>query len=240
MPLKTKTGKEVAQAFRKLFHNGHPSRLWTDKGSEFYNRQLKSVLEANDVMLYSTENEDISSVVERWNRTMKNIRWKYFTTNSTQKYIDVLPSMAAKYNSTYHRSIKLSPSDARNSSNYQHVHIALYDNARKAALPKFHIGDKVRITRTKGTFDKGFTPNWTEEPFTISSVKASNPPTYTIKDQFGELVRGAFYEQELQLSVQEIFRIERVLKKMKNQVYVKWKGYSNVFNSWIPVAVHEA
>ena len=54
MPLKTKTGKEVAQAFRKLFHSGHPSRLWTDKGTEFYNRQLRGGLEANDLMLYST------------------------------------------------------------------------------------------------------------------------------------------------------------------------------------------
>ena len=65
VPLKTKTDKEVAQAFRKLFHNDHPSRLWTDKGTESYNQQLKAVLEANTVMLYSTENEEKSSVVER-------------------------------------------------------------------------------------------------------------------------------------------------------------------------------
>ena len=90
VPLKTKTGKEVAQAFRKLFLNGHPSRLWTDKGTEFYSQQLKAVLPANNVMLYSTENDEKSSVVERWNRTMKNIMWKYFTANNTQKYIDVL------------------------------------------------------------------------------------------------------------------------------------------------------
>ena len=85
--LKPKTGKEVAQAFRKLFLSGHPSRLWTDKGTEFYNRHLKDVLEANNVMLYSTENEEKSSVVERSNRTMKNIMWKYFTANNTQKCI---------------------------------------------------------------------------------------------------------------------------------------------------------
>ena len=165
---------------------------------------------------------------------MKNIMWKYFTANSAQKYIDVLPSMVDKYNSTYHRSIKMTPSDARNPSNYQHVYNALYGNVRKSTSPKFHVGDKVRITRKKGTFEKGFTPNWTEELRTISTVKATNPTTYTIKDQLGEPVRGSFYEQELQLSVQEIFRIERVLRKKKNQVYVKWKGYSNVFNSWIP------
>ena len=229
VPLKTKTIKEVAQTFRKLLRNGHPNRLWTDKGTEFYNRQLKGVLKANDVMLCSTENEEKSSVVERWKRTTKNIMWKYFTANSTQKYIDVLPSMVDKYNSTYHRSIKLTPSDARNPSNYQHVYNALYGNVRKSTSPKFHVVDKVRITRKKGTL--GFTPNWTEELLTISSVEATNPTTYTIKDQLGEPVRGSFYEQQLQLSVQEIFRIERVLRKKKHQVYIKWKGYSNTFNS---------
>ena len=165
-------------------------------------------------MLYSTENEEKSSVVERWNRTMKNIMWKYFTANNPQKYIDVLPSMLERYNNTYHRSIKLTPSDARNPTNYQHVHNALYAKSRKAT-PKFHVGDTVRITRKKGTFEKGFTPKWTEEVFTISSVKTTKPPMYTIKDTLGEPVQGTFYEQELQLSVQEIFRIERVLKKKK-------------------------
>ena len=105
------------------------------------------------MMLYSTENEEKSSVVESWNRTMKNIMWKYFTANSTQKYIDGLPSMVDKYNSTYHRSIKLTPSDARNPPNYQHVYNALYGNIRKATSPKFNVGDKVRIARKKCTFE---------------------------------------------------------------------------------------
>ena len=119
----------------------------------------------------------------------------------------------------------------------QHVHNALYAKTRK---PKFHVSDKVRITRKKGTFEKGFTSNWTEEVFTISSVKATKPPTYTIKDTLGEPVQGTFYEQELQLSVQEIFRIERVLRKKENQVFVKWKVYSDAFNSWVPLTDLEA
>ena len=145
---------------------------------------------------------------------MKNIMWKYFTANNTQKYIDVLSSMVEKYNNTYHRSIQLTPSDARNPANRQHVHNVLYatDNARKATSPKFHVGDKVRIARKKSTFEKGFTPNWTEEVFTISSVIATKPPIYTIKDTLGEPFQGTFYEQELQLTAQEIFRIERVLR----------------------------
>ena len=75
--------------------------------------------------LYSTENEQKSSVVERWNRTMENIMWKYFTANNTQKYIDVLPSMVEKYNNTYHRSIKLTPSDAQNLANTYTMHSEL-------------------------------------------------------------------------------------------------------------------
>ena len=71
-------------------------------------------------------------------------------------------------------------------------------NARKATSPKFHVGDKVRITRKEGTFEKGFTPNWTKKVFTVSSVKATKPPTYTIMDTLGEPVQGTFYEQELQ------------------------------------------
>ena len=72
--------KEVALAFQNLFlANTPPSRLWTDKGTELYNQQLKTVLAANSITLYSTENEEKSSIVDRWNRTMKNIMWKYFT-----------------------------------------------------------------------------------------------------------------------------------------------------------------
>ena len=76
--------------------------------------------------------------------------------------------------------------------------------------------------------------------FTISSVKATKPPTHTIKDTLGEAVQGTFHEQELQLSTQEIFHIERVLKKKKNQIFVKWKGYSEAFNLWVPLTNLEA
>ena len=81
-------------------------------------------------------------------------------------------------------------------------------NARKATPPRFHVGDKVRIVGKKGTFEKGFTPNWTEEVFTITTVKATIPPTYIIEDTRGVPVQETFYEQELQTCVQEIYRIE--------------------------------
>ena len=90
----------------------------------------------------------------------------------------------------------------------------------------------MRVTRKKDTFEKGFTPNWSEEMFTVSEVKHTNPITYSVKDELEE--------QELQATTQEIFRIERVIRRAGNRAYVKWRGYSNAFNSWIPLQDIEA
>ena len=228
-PVEKQDGKEVAGELTTLFKIAVPSRLWTDKGTEFYNQHVRQVLDANNVTLHSTENEEKSSVAERWNRTMKRIMWKYFTANNTNKYIDELQNMVNKDNTTYHHSINLSPSDAWNPSNYKNMFTSLHGKIRPPSpLAKFHVGEKVRIVRKKDTFEKGFTPNWTEEVFAVSEVKHTNPITYSVKDELGEPIKGTFYEQELQSSVQEIFPIERVFRKKKNQVYVKWKGYSRL------------
>jgi len=75
------------------------------------------------------------------------------------------------------------------------------------------IGDKVRITKKKNIFEKGYTPRWTEEIFTVSELRYTDPPTYKITDTNGEEIKGSFYEQELQKSQQEVFRIEKIIKR---------------------------
>ncbi len=150
-PLKNKTGAEMVRAFTEIWKTRQapsPKYLWVDKGKEFYNKLFRKLLEEKKVHMYSTENEEKSSVVERWNRTIKSKMWKYFTKNRTGVYIDVLPDIIKKYNNTYHRSIKCTPSDARKPSNYQDVFNALYNynNTRPLNQPaKFKIGDQVRI-----------------------------------------------------------------------------------------------
>ena len=80
IPLKDKKGESVTIAFKSIFKEGRrPQYLWVDKGKEFYNKHLKDLLEKNRILLYSTENEEKSSVVERWNRTIKSKMWKQFT-----------------------------------------------------------------------------------------------------------------------------------------------------------------
>ncbi|XP_065643017.1 uncharacterized protein LOC136074610 [Hydra vulgaris] len=114
------------------------------------------------------------------------------------------------------------------------IWLNLNGNARSEKVhPKFLINDRVRITKKKSTFEKGYTPRWTEEVFAISKIQYTDPPTYKITDYNGEEIHGTFYEPELQKTNQEIFRIEKVIRKLKNKSFVKWYGYPDSFNSWV-------
>ena len=244
VPIKSKTGLAVADALKKVLKEGaSPAMLWTDKGKEFYNKNVATLLHKHNIKLYSTENEEKASVVERWNRTIKTNMWKYFSANNTKRYIDILQKLIDKYNNTKHSSIGMKPTVAREPLSYQHVFENLYakNTKERRKEPKFHLGDKVRIMKKKKHFEKGFTPNWTEEIFTINKVKSTKPPTYIIQDLNGETIKGSFYEAELQKTNQDTFRIDKIVKKRTNkegikEAYIKWKGYNNNFNTWLPVS----
>ena len=230
IPLKDKKGETVANALKTIFKERKPGKLWTDKGREFYNKDVKDLIE-----LYSTENEEKSSIVERWIRTMKEKMWKYFTDNNTYNYMDVLPELVEDYNNTVHSSTKLTPIDASKKKNELTVWRNLYPDRYKIydLTPKFSVGDEVRITKKKKVFEKGYTTRWTEEIFTIKEIQNTNPITYKLEDLQGEEIRGTFYEPELQKTEQQVFRIEKIIKKEKGKSLVKWKGCSDKFNSWV-------
>ena len=228
--LKDKTGKSVALALKTIFEERKPEKMWVDKGKEFYNKDVKDLIK-----LYSTENEEKSSVVERWIRTMKENMWKYFTANSTNVYLNQLSDLVKEYNNTRHSSIKMTPVKASKKENERTVWRNLYPEHLEIRdiNPKFSVGDKVRISKKKKTFEKGYTTRWTEEIFTIVEVKRTSPPTYKIADLNGEEIKGTFYEPELQKTGQKLFRIEKVIKRGKKKSLVKWKCYSHDFNSWV-------
>ena len=224
IPLKDKTGKSVASALKTIFKERKPEKMWVD------NKDVKDLIE-----LYSIENEEKSSVVERWIRTMKEKMWKYFSAKSTNVYRNVLSDLVIEYNNTRHSSIKMTPVKASKKENELTVWRNLYPEHLEIhdIKPKFSVGDKVRISKKKKTFEKGYTTRWTEEIFTIVEVKHTSPITYKIADLNGEEIKGTFYEPELQKTSQELFRIEKVIKRGKKKSLVKWKGYSDDFNSWV-------
>ena len=177
--------------------------------------------------MYPTNNKGKSVVAERFIRTLKSKIYKYMTSISKNVYIDKLDDIVKDYNNTYHASIKMKP---------VYVKDNIYLDLKKKVNDKnrqFKVGDHVRIPKYKNIFTKGCMPNWSEEVFSIKKIKNTVPWTYVINDLNGEEIIGIFYENELQKTDQKEFRIEKVLKKKGDKLYVKWKGYDNSFNSWI-------
>ena len=239
-PLKDKKTESVSKAFNEIFKMSKrkPQMLWTDKGSEFISKHYKEFLNKSRIKLYHTENEEKSSVVERWNRTMKNRMWKMFTANNNTVYWDKIDKLVDDYNNTKHSSVKKTPNEASKKENEEKVFVNLYGDLIywKPKKPKFAIGDKVRISKYKRrVFDKGYTPNWTEEVFIADKVLPTKPITYEIIDSMSEEIEGTFCEKELQKAKQQTFRIEKVLRRdnKKKKALVKWSGYSDKYNSWI-------
>ena len=182
--------------------------------------------------MYSTHNEGKSVVAERFIRTLKSKIYKYMTSISKNVYINKLDDVVDEYNNAYHTTIKMKPIDVKDNT---------YINTDKEIDnkdPKLKVGDRVRISKYKNIFAKCYTPNWSEEVFVIKKVKNTVPWTYAINDLNGEEIMGTFYEKELQKTSQEEFRIEKVIKRKGDKMYVKWKGYDNSFNSWIDQKVN--
>ena len=232
--LKEKKSISTVKAFQNILKQSNskrkPNKIWVDKGSEFYNACFKKWLRDNDIAMYSTHNKGKSVVAERFIRTLKGKIYKYMTSISKNVYIDKLDDIVDEYNNTYHTTIKMKSTDVKDNT---------YINTSKEINnkdPKFKVGDRVRISKYKDIFAKGYMPNWSEEVFIIKKVKNTIPWTYVINDLNGEEIIGTFDEKELQKTNQEEFRIEKVIRRKGNKLYVKWKGYDNSFNSWIDKA----
>ena len=247
VPIKNKTGKVLINAFQSIVKKSKrkPLSLQSDKGSEFKNKEFQQYLKKNKIHFFTTESpETKASIVERFQRTLKTRMWKYFTHNKTRRYVDIINQLVNNYNTTFHRSIQTSPTSV-NKTNEAEISQILYSaKGKQKKKPKFQIKDRVRINKTKHTFDKGYLPNWTQELFEVTHVNSrTSPITYKLKDLNNENIMGTFYDHELQLiKDDEIYEIDSVLDKRTRregkqrikEIKVSWKGYPKQFQSWIP------
>ena len=182
--------------------------------------------------MYSINNEGKSVIAERFIRTLKNTIFKPMAAISKNVYFDVSDDIVNKYNNTVHRATKMKPINVKGNTYVYSMglHSKKEVNDKDS---KFKVADHVRISKYKNIFAKGYMSNWSEEVFVIKKVKSTVPSTYVNNDLNGEEIIGTFYEKELQTTNQKEFRIEKVLKRKGDKLYVKWKGYNNSFNSWI-------
>ena len=235
IPLKDKTAVSTAKAMAIIINFAHPKKIQVDKGSEFYNATVKKLLAANGVELFSTESDKKASVVERFNRTLKQRMTKLFDSTNDTKYIDKLDDMVSNYNNTVHSTIKMKPIDAIKPKNYTTLLKNYYEKKeiqKNKHTPKYKVGDYVRIPKWKSIFAKELAGNWTIEVFKIRKVQNTTPFTYLIEDLMGEDVTGAFYENELQhvdKNIVDTARVNKILKKRTfkgvKEVFVSWEGY---------------
>ena len=240
-PLKTKRGVEVAAAFKDIFDEGRiPKRIQTDQGKEFENREVRNLFQQHNIELFSVKSAYKAAMVERFNRTLKTKLWKYFTANLNQNWTKVLQDVVETYNNSVHRMIGRKPKDI-NASNVAEVRDENMRKRKKVTTKSdIKVGDKVRISKVKSVFEKGYLPNWTEEIFTVESINTKfSPISYKLKDYNGEVIEGSFYRYEIQPIIHEDdnFLVEKIIRTQRrgNEQWclVKWQGYPSSMNSWV-------
>ena len=244
-PLKNKTAPEFLRGFKNIMKKAKqfPLKILADRGSEIKNKHMQQFCRENGIKLLHSDNFVHAPFVERFNRTLKNLMFRYMTWRETDRFIDVLPALVRTYNTRKHRMIGMTPveaEDPKNASKISNIQEKWYlEKSRKP--PLFKKGQTVRISKLKGQFDKGYNEQFLEEIYKIKKVFTRLPiPTYELQTlDEDETIEGNFYQNELTpAEAPEIFKIEKILRKRKDRktgktmVYVKWKGYKNP--SWIP------
>lgn len=238
VPLKQKNKDDVSKAFRSILKKGRvPKNLQTDLGKEFYNNIFKITTDEHNINHYSTYSTKKASIVERFIKTIKNKLYKEFSLKGNYKWIDgTLTKKLHEYNNTHHRTIGQTPASV-NHSNKKHVlnkYKDISQSKKKIACKRIQVGDYVRISKYKGCFDKSYTPNWSTEIFKVTRRQNTNPTTYLLKDSRGHPILGAFYAEEIKKTKYPyVYLVEKVLKRKKNKVFVKWLGLPASECSWI-------
>ena len=257
-PMKTLTGIEMVNVMRSIFDNNgvQPKKIRSDQGSEYKNREMKRLLNDRGIKHIFTYYETKANYAERVIKTLKLKIRKYLTSKETFRWVDVLQDLTFNYNHSSHRSVKMPPAKAMSEDPYtvwsnqygEKIQSSEAYKEKKSSLRgtkypkiyKFKVGDRVKISYLKSTWDREYSEKWTGEIFTIINRKLNQEiPMYQLKDYNNDIIDSFFYEPELQLVYiddEVSYKIEEIIKKRKrnkiSEVLVKWKGWPKKFNSW--------
>jgi hypothetical protein len=255
-PLKSKYGTEVVSAIKSIFKEGRkPELVRSDKGRDMTNNILEKFYKSENIHHYCTHNDTQANYAERCIKTIKTKIFRYMKYNNTHRYIDQLQNIVTGYNSSVHSSLGIAPKNVlkedEDEIRYQQYLIkhGKPQNAKKNLKQKkqnakrrkqkykYKIGDRVRIPFTKGKFDRQYDQKWSSEIFTVCKrYVRSGIPVYHVEDWNNDVLEGSFYTKELQkvtLTEDEVYTVEKIIRKKGNKVFVKWLGWPKKFNTWI-------
>ena len=229
--LKDKKGISIVNGFNKIIKqsNRKPNKIWVDQGGEFYNNVFKKWLSDNDIIMYSTYSEGKSVIAERFIRTLKNKLYKHMTATGKNVYYDVLDDVVNKYNNTKHGTIKIKPIDVKDNKR-------VYIDEHNEKYSRFKVGDRVRTSKFKNIFAKGYTPNWSPEIFIVDKINDTVPYMYNLQDLHDEEIIGSFYDRELQKTSSQNIKVELDLTNyatktdLKIITHIDVSGYASKTN----------
>ena len=252
-PLESKSTKDTLDGLKNIIRRSkrQPETFRSDAGKEFTGKLMKNFLADREIYQQVTYNEVKANYAERVIRTLKKKIYTYLKFKRGERYIDILSDLVAGYNANYHSSIKCAPNMVTKENEAeiwgeQYLRANNTSAKRKEFKFKFNLGDMVRISNSRNPFSRGFGQTFSEELFKIKRRHTTVPPTYLLEDLKGEPVKGLFYEPEMIIHrgkekiYGQVYNVEKYLryrtrKGKQREVLVKWKGYPNAFNSWIPV-----
>jgi hypothetical protein len=217
----------------------------TDKGGEFTNKVVQKYFEEKGIIHFVTQNEVKANYAERCIRTIKGKIMRYMRANHSEKWLDQFQNFIVSYNNTFHRSIKQTPNSVTKKDEnrlWELLYPLKNTNIPKKLSYKFDVGDIVRISRLRHTFQRYYNEHWTNELFIIKDRDFQQYiPVYRLTDYAKEEIEGIFYENELQkvyVDENAVYNIEKVIKERTNkgikESLIRWMGWPKKFDSWIP------
>lgn len=253
--LTTKHAPTVLEGFKSILREAgeKPKILVLDRGTEFSNKLFTDFCKQNKIEIKNPDSSIHAAFIERFNRTLQSLIYKYMTENETNRFVNVknkegnpvpvLSKLLETYNNRKHRMIGYTPEEAElNDDTHLPIRIKMskYYDKIKSKPVKFKIGDEVRVAKQKGKFSRGYNETSNQEIFRVYKITTKlKIPMYILETYDGkEIINGSFYDFELTKVTGDVFRIEKIIKTKKNsngktQHYVKWKGFNDTYNSWI-------
>jgi len=244
--MKSKSAQDSLAAIKQLFEevNQLPVTFRSDMGGEFANRLVKKFIKDSGVYQQLTYNKAKANYAEILIKNLKGRIYKYMARHQTHRYIDELDNFVRAYNNTIHKALNGRTPAEISPDIEAKVWVEQYlpppRKPKKIAVPKYKIGDLVRISFVKTVFSRGYHQSFSEELFRVVRIHKTNPITYSLQDLQKSALRGLFYESELVYVGGDLgdmtFKIEKILRRRtvrgQRQVLIKWLGYSDKFNSW--------